>query len=77
MPVYDFLGIDGFCVNAESAKDVYDAIDRMHTQILDRIEFLENVFERGSSQGADKTVKNLRRTLHILESAMEKLYNLI
>ena len=39
MPVSDFLGIDGFCVNAESAKDVYDAIDRMHTQILDRMDW--------------------------------------
>ena len=77
MPVTDYMGINGFCVNATSVKDVHDAIDRMHTQILDRIEFLENMFERGSSQGADKTVKNLRRTLHTLESAMEKLYNLI
>ncbi len=70
-------GTDGFCVNAKSVKDVHDAIDRMHTQILDRIEFLENMFESGSSQGADKTVKNLRRTLHTLESAMEELYCLI
>lgn len=76
MPITDFLGIDGFCVNAESAKDVYDAIDRMHTQIIDKIEFAETVINK-RSPGLDPNIAKLRETLHILESAMEKLYNLI
>lgn len=37
MPVTDYMGIDGFAVDAKSAQDVYDAIDRMHTQILDEL----------------------------------------
>jgi hypothetical protein len=35
MPITDYIGTEGFCVKAESAQDVYDAIDLMHTQILD------------------------------------------
>lgn len=38
MPVTDYLGINGFCVNATSAEDVHDAIDRMHAQIIDELE---------------------------------------
>jgi len=35
MPVTDYLGINGFSVRAESAQDVYEVLDRMHTQIID------------------------------------------
>ncbi len=35
MPITDYIGTEGFCVKAESAQDVYDAIDLIHTQILD------------------------------------------
>lgn len=63
MPVSDFLGIDGFCVNATSAEDVYDAIDRMHTQIIDELEHMVSFEE----------TKRLKKVLQILELAMEKL----
>lgn len=43
MPVEDYLGIEGFCVNIRCHQDIYEAIDRMHTQIID------NIGERDSS----------------------------
>lgn len=63
MPVTDYLGINGFCVNATSAEDVHDAIDRMHTQIIDELEHAVSFEE----------TKRLKKVLQILELAMEKL----
>lgn len=63
MPVNDYLGTDGFCVNATSAEDVHDAIDRMHTQIIDELEHMVSFEE----------TKRLKKVLQILELAMEKL----
>ena len=37
MSVSDYCGIEGFAVDAKNAQDVYEAIDRMHTQILDEL----------------------------------------
>ena len=63
MPVTDYLGINGFCVNATSAEDVHDAIDRMHTQIIDELEYEASLEE----------IKRLKKVLQILELTMEKL----
>jgi uroporphyrinogen-III decarboxylase len=63
MPVTDYLGINGFSVRAESAQDVYEVLDRMHTQIIDELEH-EVSFEE---------TKRLKKVLQILELAMEKL----
>jgi proteasome assembly chaperone (PAC2) family protein len=57
MPVNDFLGIEGFCVDANCAQDVYEALDRMHTQILDTL----HMNEAGSE------------IMEILEDAMSRL----
>ena len=37
MSVSDYLGIEGFAVDAKSAQDCYEALDRIHTQILDEL----------------------------------------
>ena len=42
MPITDYSGIEGFCVQVESAQDVYDALDRMHPT------------ERGSGQNISR-----------------------
>ena len=63
MPVTDYLGINGFCVNATSAEDVHDAIDRMHTQIIDELEY----------EACLEEIKRLKKVLQILELTMEKL----
>ena len=86
MPITDYSGIEGFCVQVESAQDVYDALDRMHTQLLDLIEPAEEYTREhegevlGSSpfkyRRAKARIEQLRPTQRILEKAMEELLDL-
>lgn len=76
MPVNDYCGIEGFCVNAQSSQDVYTAIDRMHTQIIDEIEALEIVETRIMKRDPSECLANLKQTLQILEEAMDKLMDI-
>lgn len=53
MPVNDYNGIDGFAVDAKTAQDVYEAIDRMHTQILDELglnSYILRILERAMDE---------------------------
>ena len=79
MSIKDYSGIEGFCVQVESAQDVYDALDRMHTQLLDLIEPEEEFMERAQFIKL-KTIKSrterLQTAQRILEKAMEELLDL-
>lgn len=66
------MGVPGFAVDAHSLEDVYEALDRLHTQICDEIENMEGVLERSPGLGSDK-LKKLYYTSRVLEDAIETL----
>lgn len=65
---------DGSCIKIRSARDVYDAIDLVHTRTIDEIEFLERLCK---NESRDDVIDKLQTATHILESVMENLYDLI
>lgn len=73
MPIIDYIGIDGFCVDAQSAQDVCEALDRMHTQIMDALDDTEETIARRSPRIAEKKKATLEQTMRILEEAIEKM----
>ena len=84
MPITDYSGIEGFCVQVESAQDVYDALDRMHTQLLDLIEPAEEYIRKREDEGlgycarseAEIKIERWKFLQRILEKAMEELLDL-
>ena len=82
MPVNDYNGIEGFAVDAKNAQDVYDAIDRMHSQLLDEIENREIFIKQhpkhmekvlGRKALIEAKIEQLKATHRILETAMNSL----
>lgn len=85
MPIYDYSGIEGFAVDAKNAQDVYEAIDRMHTQLLDEIENREIFIQQnpahmetfpGRKALIEAKIEHLKATQRILETAMESLLDM-
>jgi hypothetical protein len=75
MSVNDYIGIEGFCVEAKSPKDVYEALDRMHSQIMDEIEKTEKIVLKRSPKIAEEKIKNLNTLLAILENTMAEIFS--
>jgi len=74
MPVSDYMGIEGFAVDAKSAQDVYDAIDRIHTQIMDEQTRIKSL--KRSPDILAKKSEELEQVMRILEGAMDKLLDI-
>jgi hypothetical protein len=72
MGVKTYMGVPGFAVEAHSQEDVYEALDRLHTQISDEVEIMESVHERSPGLESDK-LEELNHTLRVLENAMCEL----
>ena len=45
MTIGDYLGIPGFTVDINCYEDLYEALDRMHTQVCDHLEEIGNAYE--------------------------------
>lgn len=58
MAIETYLGVPGFAVDIEEVKDVYNALDSMHSQVMD-------AFPDESSEQMD--------LLNILEESMQKV----
>jgi len=84
MPITDYSGIEGFCVEIKSAQDVYDALDRMHTQLLDLIEPAEEYIRKREDEAfgycarseAEIKIERWKFSQRILEQAMGELLHL-
>jgi len=72
MGVKTYMGVPGFAVEAHSLEDVYEALDRLHTQICDEIERVEGALKQSTQMEPDK-LKKLNYTSRVLEDAMESL----
>ena len=35
MPIHDYVGCEGFCVDVQCSSDAVEALDRLHTQVMD------------------------------------------
>ena len=78
MPVSDYVGVHGFAVDAHSVEDVKEALDRLHTQICDELEAMDDiknqVFKRSPGLEAIQEKKaELEHALEVLETAMNAL----
>lgn len=71
MSINDYVGIDGFCVDAKNLGDCIETIDRLHTQIMDRIDELVGIHI--SPEIDRKNIDRLEQVLGILEKTMEDL----
>lgn len=76
MPIKDYYGIEGFCVDAKSAQDVFTALDRIDSQLSDEIDKVTEIIVGRSPQIAENKVKQLEAAQKIIEEAMEKLIDL-
>ena len=76
MSVKDYYGIDGFCVYAKSSQDVYDALDRIDSQLSDEMDKATEIIARRSPQIAENKVKQLEAAQQIIEEAMMKLIDI-
>lgn len=74
MPVSDYLGVEGFTVDAHSVEDVKEALDRLHTQICDELDAIDIILKRSPGPESAREKRNdLEHALRVLEKAMDKL----
>ena len=66
MPIKDYYGIEGFCVDIKSAQDVFNALDRIDSQLSDEMDVILDKNE----------IKRLEEAQQIIGEAMMKLIDI-
>lgn len=61
MPVEAYIGVPGIAINVESIEEIIEAIDAIHTQVIDNL---------GETPETEPVFR-------ILEHAMHELYNIL
>ena len=73
MTIGDYSGIPGFAVDIDCYEDLCEALDRMHTQVCDHLEEIENAYKRSPRLEICGHKEDFELMARVLEEAMEKL----
>ena len=73
MAIRDYFGVPGFTVDIDCYEDLYEALDRMHTQVCDHLEEIEKAYELKPELKNCGCKEDFERMARVLEEAMEKL----